>query len=327
MRIAMRAFRNVLALTLAVGMLGALTAAPIIGPKAEEGSDKWLVDDAEIVMVWNFKAAFKSELLTKGVVADLFKKGMEDEKAKAVLGAIGLDPAKDLDSVIMSVSNTAEKEKANLRMVLRGNFDVEKMTAAMKKADNVTASKEGKIDLFEVKTPQDQTLYGAFNGKNAFVLTTNKEATVDLAKNGATKAAKKSKEMTAALKRFTGKEAVAISIRITDEMKKQAGANPAVAAAVKALNTMTLSVTLSGDVDLAIVGNTEDGSAKKLATQLTGLKALGDAAISMMDNIPQEAKDLFEAIKIDNTRDTVSITLKVSKDTIEKAAKKAGAGG
>src|SRR5262245_35164510 len=133
MRIKMRAFRNVLAVALALSVLGALNAAPIIGPKAEAGSEKWLLDDAEAVMVFNFKAACKSDLLAKGVVADLFKKAMDDEKAKAALGAVGLDPAKDLDSMIVSVSNTAEKEKANLRMVLRGNFDVEKMTDALKK--------------------------------------------------------------------------------------------------------------------------------------------------------------------------------------------------
>jgi hypothetical protein len=323
----MQASRSCLALALAVTVLGAVAAAPIIGAKPEEGSQNWLADDAEVVMVMNFKAALKSDLLSKGPIADLFKKGLNDEKAKEVLGTLGLDPMKDLDSVIMSASNTAEKEKANFRMVLRGSFDVEKMTAAMKKADNVTTSKEGKVELFEVKVPQgDQNLYGAFSGKNAFVLTMSKEATVDLAKNGATKAPRKNKVMESALKRFTGKECVAMAVVVTDEMKKQAGANPALAGAVKALNSLTFSVTLSADVDIALVGNTEDGAAKKLATQLTGLKALGDAAISMMDNIPEAAKKLFEEIKIDNTRDTVTISLKVDKATLEKAAKMADGG-
>jgi len=321
----MLAIRKTLALGLALVLLAAgfLAAAPVIGAKAEEGSEKWLVDDAEAVIVFNFKALFKSELLNKGAIAEKFKKGLEsDEKAKAFIAATGLDPIKDLDSIIISASTIADKEKAKGRVVFKGNFDIEKLSAAMEKNDNVTTSKEGKIKLFEIKA-QDKTLYGAFSGKSTFVLTQEKDETVGLAKDGATKAPKFNKEMQAALKAFTGKESFALVVAVTDELKKMAEVNPQLAKAVKNVNSLTMSATITDSVELNIVGNTSDGkTAGSIAKQLTGLHALGGAAIGAMENIPQEAKDLFEAIKIDNTRDKVTISLKVTKEQIEKAAKK-----
>lgn len=321
----MLAIRKTLALGLALVLLaaGLVAAAPVIGAKAEEGSEKWLVDDAEAVVVFNFKALLKSELLSKGAIAEKFKKGLEnDEKVKAFVTATGLDVTKDLDSLIVSASGIADKEKAKGRLVFRGNFDIEKLAAAMEKADNITTSKEGKIKLFEIKA-QDKTLYGAFSGKSAFVLTQDKDETVGLAKDGASKAPKFNKEMQSALKKFTGKESFAMAVAVTDELKKMAEVNPQLSKAVKAMTSLTMSATITDAVELNIVGNTTDGkTAGAIAKQLTGLHALGGAAIGAMENIPQEAKDLFEAIKIDNTRDSVTITLKVTKEQIEKAAKK-----
>ncbi len=282
------------------------------------GTSGLLIDDAEAVLSVNFRALSASDLLSKGAAADLLTNAM-----KNLADTLGMDPRKDLHGLVVSMADLSGGERRKSRVVLRGDFDLEKMGAALRKADNVTATKEGKIDLFEVKS-QDRPLFGVFLGKTAFVLTESKEATLTLARDGLPKSSKQGKPMLAALKRFTGKESAAAAVLINDEMRKQAGANPSLAAAVKDLNTVTLSVTVASDVDVAVVGQTADGQAKKLATQLAGLKALGDAAVGMMENIPQEAKDLFEAIKIDNTRDTVSITLKVSKDTIEKAARKAG---
>src|SRR5262249_26468939 len=244
--------------------------APIIGAKADAGSDKWLIDDAEIVMVVNIKGALKSELLTKGVVADAFKKGLEKDEVKDALKTLGLDPTKDLDSLIFSSAGVGEKTK--MRVVLSGKFDKEKLATAMKKSDKVTSKKTGGIEVFEMENG-GKTTYGAFASKGGFfILTESKDATVELAKNGPTKAGKKNKVMAAALKRFTGKEAIAMAMVVTDEIKKQIedapGANPMVTKAIKSLNTMTMSLSLTSGVDFALIGNTKDGEAKALAKQL-----------------------------------------------------------
>jgi hypothetical protein len=328
----MRTIRNVLLGSLALCLLtGLATSAPIIGAKADEGSDKWLLDDAEAVFVVNFKAAFKSELMTKGPVADMIKKGLEKDEVKDAIKKMGMDPTKDLDSVIISSAGVGDKAK--VRVVFSGKFDKEKIADLIKKNDKVTAKKTGGVEVFEMEGAGGKAFFGAFTTKgNYFVLTESKETTVDLAKNGATKSPKKNKDLAAALKRFTGKETVAMAMIVTEEIKKQLGdapgANEKVVEAVKSLNSMTMALTLTSGVDFSLHGNTKDGAAKGLAKQLTGLKGLGSLLIGMNDRVPQVAKDIYDDIKIDNTRDTITVSLKISKDNIEKLSKLApGAGG
>src|SRR5688572_22438720 len=110
--------RILLGLAVAFGVLAAsAAAAPIIGAEPEKGSDKWIVDDAEVIMVFNFKAMTKSKLMSEGVVADFIKKAVESEKAKEAIDKLGLDPMKDLDSVIFSGAGLTKKEKLQ-RLVL-----------------------------------------------------------------------------------------------------------------------------------------------------------------------------------------------------------------
>jgi len=324
----MQAIRKVLVAGLVLALLaGVASAAPIIGAKADEGSDKWLIDDAEVVMVLNAKTAFKSELLTKGVVADAMKKAMEDDRFKDGIKKMGLDPTKDLDSVIVSAAGFGPKVK--WRAVLQGRFDKDKIADAMKKNDKVTVVKSGGVDVFEIEGQGDKKFYAAIGGKGSFmVFTDTKEATADLAKSGPTKAAKKNKMLEAALKRFTGKESMAVAMVLTDELKKEAEKipNPQVAKAIKSVNSLTYSLTVTSGVDLLVVGYTKDGEAKALAKQLTAAHKLGELFIGMAERIPMALVDLYGDIKIDNTRDTVTVTLKMSKDLIEKLAKMAPGG-
>jgi hypothetical protein len=317
----MRTIRTVVALALAVLPLGALSAAPIIGPKAEEGADKWLLDDAESVTVVNFKAALKSDLLSKGPLADLIKKGLGEEKVKEALDALGLDPMKDVDSIIASGTNITDKDKQKTRVVFRGKFNPEKLTAFIKKSDKVKSSEVGKVTVFEFEAGP-QTFFGAFHGKEAFVITESKESTAALAKDGPSKAPKKLKQMAAALKRFSGKEAFASAVVLTEETKKTFP--PGVPAELKQINGISIAVTLGKDIDLTIVGNSEDGKAAGLAKKLSDVVAVGRLAIGAMDQVPEDVKKLLDDVKIDNTRDTITLKLTVSKDVIEKALKMGG---
>jgi len=120
-----------------------LSAAPIPGVKAGgEDGDKWLLDDAEIVMVLNFKALYDSKLMKDGYTKMLQDKLKDDPKAKEFQEKTGLDITKDVDSVIISAGGTS-KETAKGRIVFKGNFDVEKLSKSIKSSDKVTASKEG----------------------------------------------------------------------------------------------------------------------------------------------------------------------------------------
>jgi hypothetical protein len=313
------------ALALAMVVAVQTSAAPIPGVKAGgEDGDKWLLDNADAVVIFNFKQLFESKLMKAGYTKQLQDAIKNNDQAKEVADKLGLDITKDIDSLIISASGDS-KENAKARIVMKGNFDVEKLSKAMKEQDKIKASKEGGVEIFEVEA-QGQSLFGAFAGKSAFVLTENKETTAKLAK-GPTESAKMNKDIKAALNKFTGKESMAMVFVITDQIKQMAAGNQQAAAAVNSLTTIAASVTVTEGVTVQLVGNTTDAkAAAQLEKQLTGLKAIGELAIGMNENVPAFAKEAFEGIKIDKTRDSVTVTLTVTKEQIEKAAKMAGGG-
>ncbi len=294
--------------TLALVLFHASAAgAPAEGPPFSlkdvlSGNSGWLMDDAGFVMAVDVKGVLDSRPLADSGVAAL------------IAGRLIFDPsphaelARTLKGVIVSASGLGDDWRS--RVVLLGDFNVEKLSAAIRKVDGIKAEKAGGVEVFAWESPAQ---FGAFVGKTAFVMTRSKAETLDLARDGPPRASKQRKEMLAALKQFTGKECVVLALPISDVVRKRIGEwGPAFAAAFKSLNAVTLSLTDGKELQLSLIGRMEVGTAKKLATQLTGLKALGDAAISMMDNIPQPLKDMFEEIKIDNTRDTVTVGMKIS---------------
>jgi hypothetical protein len=301
-----------------------LTAAPIPGVKAGgDDGDKWLLDDAEVIMVWNFKQLFDSKLMKGGYTEKLREAIKNNEKAKEAMEKLGMDVTKDVDSVIISAGGTS-KETAKGRVVFKGNFDTAKLTKAIKSSDKVKSSMEGGVEVFELEA-QGTNLYGAFHGKDTFVLTENKEITAALGKSGPGKAASLNKDVKAALATFTGKESLALVIVINDEIKKLGAANPTVQTALKGLKTITASVTADEGVTLKLVGNTTDAkAATALEKQINGLKAIAEVFVGMNEMVPPAVKEAVEGIKIDKTRDSVIVTLPVTKEMIEKLAKMGG---
>lgn len=323
----MLAIRRFALAALALALLGLqlTTAAPIPGVKAGgDDGDKWLLDEAEMIMVFNFKQMFDSKLMKSGYTEKMREAMMNNPQAKEMADKLGLDLTKDIDSII--VSGGKQKDTPKGRFVLKGNFDVEKLSKAMKSSDKVKASKEGSIEVFEVEM-QGANGYGAFAGKNAFILTESKETTVALAKSAPEKASTLNKDVKAALATFTGKESMAMVMVVTDELKGMAAMNKQVEAAVKSLSTLTASITVEDGITLKLVGNTTDAkSAASLEKQLTGLKAIAEIGLGMAEMVPPVAKEVFESLKIDKTRDSVIVTLPITKDQIEKAAKLAPGG-
>ena len=258
----MIAIRRLCLAALALALVMAqLTAAPIPGIKAGgDDGDKRLLDDAEAIMVFNFKQMFDSKLMKSGWTDKLRDAIKNNDKAKEAMDKLGLDVTKDVDSVIISAGGTS-KETAKGRIVFKGNFDTDKLAKAMKSSDKVKSEKAGGVEVFEIEAQGGVNLYGAFNGKTTFVLTESKEVTAAVAKDGPPKAASLNKDVKAALATFTGKESMALVVVINDEIKKLGAANPQVSAALKGLKTITASITAGEGVELKLVGNTTDAKA------------------------------------------------------------------
>jgi hypothetical protein len=301
-----------------------LAAAPVLGIKgAGEDADKWLLPDAEVVMTINVKQLVGSDLMKANLpkIKDLMK---NNEQIKAVLDATGLDPFKDITSILVSGSGSTAKD-AKALIVVKGKFDADKIHTALKK-EAEKKEKEGEIELVTEGGKQlykfkshDQALFAGFAGSSILVMTPSKEATLDAIKNGGRKTVKMSKEMRDALATFTGKESLTVATVVTDELKKTLEKAPQVGKAAAKLKTLTAALTVTNEVSLNINGATSEA---KAAEQLSrGLSVLKAAAGVATDELPPIVGEILEAIKITSANENVTIALKITKEMLEKANK------
>src|SRR5260370_42122283 len=136
----MLSFRNLaIALTALALVWGTASAAMPAGLKgAGSDADKWVMDNADFVVVINVKQLAASDVMTKGG-ADAVKALVKAEpKVSGVFEAAGVDPFKDVDSVLFSGSVGTKASDARGIVVVKRRFDPAQAFAAAKtKADPV----------------------------------------------------------------------------------------------------------------------------------------------------------------------------------------------
>lgn len=291
-----------------------------------DDADKWLISEPDFVMTLSIKQMLGSAIFKDNLPA-LKNMITADESVKTLLETAGLDPFKDIDSILLSGSGNSAKDAKGL-LVIKGRFDPDKVHAAVKKAaqgkgGNIELVKEGDKQLVAIKM-QDQTFYAGFASKSVIVLTLSKESTLDAIKNGGTKTAKIGTEMKTALNKFTGKESLTFAMVVNDELKKRLETvqPPQIGKAAAKLQTLTASLTITDEVDFNVTGNTTEAKAAK---QLSGgLSLLKAAAGGFTEDLPPIVGKVVDEIKIGAEKDSVVISLKLTKAMIEEARKQGG---
>src|SRR3954453_5329950 len=186
-----------IALTALALSCGAAAAAPPAGLKgAGSDADKWVMDNADFVVAVNVKQLAASEVMTKGGADTLAELVKAEPKVANVFEAAGIDPLKDVDSVLFSGSIGSKASEAKGVVVVKGRFDPDKaFAAAKKKSDKVEVLEEDGVPMMKMKV-QGHDAYAAFIGKTTLVITETKKTTAAWVKNGG----KSESKMTAAMK-------------------------------------------------------------------------------------------------------------------------------
>src|SRR5262245_33212505 len=104
-----RAARALLGVTVAAALLGA--------PVRAADLDKYLPDGSFLVLSFNVKQLLAAPLVRGDEKA--FKQGMGE--AAKVLEGFGVDPAKDIDRVVLAVGDQLQPQ--NVLVLLQGKFD------------------------------------------------------------------------------------------------------------------------------------------------------------------------------------------------------------
>ncbi len=286
--------------------------------------DKMIPADAEAVVVFNVRQTLDSPLI-KTYALDKIKEGMKSNaQAETVLKAAGIDPLKDIDSVL--VTNAGITPKNQVLIVTHGKFDLDKVHAAAadfskKNPTELKFTGDGKGRIYEF-VDKDNTVFANFPDASTLIATNSKEYLQKALKKET--GAALNKALGAALEKIKGgKESLWMAAIVTDEMRKQLEANPQTKALAPKLESMTGSVNVNKDIDLSFAIHTADAdTAKTVAKQINGVKPLLALLAGGNEEIKPIIDLLTEKLTIRSDEKATSINLNLTEDELKKVLPK-----
>jgi hypothetical protein len=304
--------------------LAALCAAPALAqaPKL----DPLVPADAEFVVNFNVRQMLDSPLVKKSALKEMKDALQKNDQAKQALNAIGLDPFKDVNSVVVTGLGSSSANK--VLVVVRGTFDPDKVhTAAAAHAEKnpgkLKILKEGATRVYEVQA-EGKPAYAAFADKGTLVVSPSKEYALEAVQNAGKKAAARpNKELAQALSKVGGAETLWLAVVITDEMKKAMEKNPQMANIAPKLESVTGSINLTADLAAKVLIHTTDPkAAAELRKMINQVKPLLAVVAQSNEEVGPVVGELLNNLKITTDKTTVDISLKVTEEALEKATKK-----
>jgi len=321
-------------LTLAAVCAAPAGAAPVAAepPGGRFQATRWLVNDAEMVVIVNVRQMLDSALMKKDAIARLKALLANDAKAKGVIEATGVDPLQDIEAIVVSGSapsgRDVKPQDVKAQAVVRGKFDRTRIHGAAEKfakkhPDELKIlAREGGVQLYEIKADK-QALFAAFADNATLVVTPSREATVEAVKNAGRGPARVNKDLQAVLPKFSGKESMTLVLVVNEEMKKAIGKMPQVADVASKLETVTGTVNLTDAATTSLAVNTTDAKvAEKLLQVFNQVKTLGEVLAPNMEELGPFAGEVLKAMKLATNSKSVTLDLKVTPEMIEKAGKK-----
>lgn len=295
--------------------------------------DPLLPDDSEVVVTVNVKQILGSNLIKKYAL-DQMKQALESDRAKDVFGPLGLDPLKDVSTVVLAGPGGDEPGKACI--IIRGNFDVDKLRASAekqaKKDENLKIVKEGEHTLYEVKNPRGgrnplgDTMYMAIAGADAIVASPTKDyVTAALNKKSGGKA-KINKKLAAILKSADGNQSLFLAVLADGFKKSELARDEKVKELLDKVEAMSVGLTVGDDIKLNSSVSAKNAAAagdlkKQLEEGVDQAKALvGVLALNNPDIAP--LADILNTFKVKTAEAKVTLNGAISAKVIENAIKR-----
>jgi hypothetical protein len=300
----------------AAGLAAALLCGAV--PARAADADKLTPNDAEAVIFVNVRQIIDSPVFKKYAL-DEVKKGLTtNDQVKQAIQATGLDPLKDVDSVLITAAGGTNSKAL---FAVRGSFDTTKLKtvadAQVKdKPDKLKSSKEGDVTIYEGKGDNGQSLFFTLTDK-AVLGSNDKSYLLDAANKKNVGAP--SKELKAVLDKVTGKESMYLAAVISADTKKQLANNPQMKDIADKLDSATITLDMANDVQANVnIYTTDPKAAGTIKMQLNQFKQLGALMAAGNPDVADAAKELIDGIKISTDDKTVKVNLKVSQETIDK---------
>jgi hypothetical protein len=313
------------ALVFTLAWCGPALAEPPAPAKAEP--DRLTPADADVVAVVNVRQLLAAPLVRKHALDTLTRVLNRDDRMVKLLGQAGLDPLKDVDT--LTVATSGDLPNPRLVGLVRGRFDPAKVHAvaadfAKQNPEKLKATKEGDLVVYQVLADK-ATVYAAFADRFTLVVSPDRAQTLAVVQGAAKAAGRLNKQTQKVIDTVPAKDAVWVAAVVTDKMKEAAKGDPDAAELVSALESATGGFQVDDAVKGALVLHTASAEAaakwqKKIEEVLPLLNFLAPGK----DAAGRLAKAAIGTIKVASEKSDVRITLQVTEEMIQKAAKKDG---
>jgi hypothetical protein len=319
--------RRIRELTLAL-----VGAAIVTGLARAAEPTTYLPDGTMLVLTLNVKQLRQSALLRGDEKA--FKEKMA-EAAKA-LETFGVDPAKDLDRIVLAVGE--QLNPANTLILIEGRFDVTKIQGRLReltreRKNDLQAIEESGFTIFQGRLPKPAVANPTVPLPERFVMTILDGATIALAADRAalTEAVAKKAGRTTVIKPRVAELVGKVNPQETLSVVFVPPADFLTGPAAGGLNTVTGGLTVSDGVTTDIKFDMKDAeTAKRLAGEIsdgvTRIKDLLPGLAAFQPGVGRKdqemIKDMLDTFKIAAKPDSIQVTSTISKELIEKNARK-----
>jgi hypothetical protein len=241
--------------------------------------------------------------------------------------AAGLDPLKDVQSILLASPGSAAAEK--LLVIASGQFQLDKIQTvagefARTHPDQLKVSTEDGLRLYEGKSKKDSsTAYLAFPDRETLLLCPSRQGLLDALKGRGEKEGRVNKELQAYITKADSKQSLWMVGRATDELKKALAGNPQTAAIADKLVAFNGSVAIGDGVEAAFHVYTKDPkSAENVSRLLDGVKGIVAFASQNIEDYGELVSEVIDAFKITSDKTTVTLSVKIAEGLIEKGLKK-----
>jgi hypothetical protein len=288
---------------------------------------KLLPDDTEMVMAVNIRQILDSAVVKKYGLEKL-KDALDSQgDVKEYLKDMGLDPFKDIDSIIVGSSGNGESEK-HLAMVT-GRFDPAKLEAKAKeiakdRSEMIKVDKIGKHTVFEISVPNSpQSMFACAVSKNLILAASSKASLEEgLEKHAGTKTTKlKNKQLQEVVSKMDEKQSLWFVVPASSFPAELLNGNEDAKKIVDNIEVVTAGMTLSDKLVIQAGIITKDAeSAKSLQKKLKQWINMAQGFLALNDQTAPIAEAIGK-IKTTANDKTISLEGELSAEVLEQLFK------
>jgi hypothetical protein len=319
---------------LRAGFLGlGLAALLLAAPARAADLEKLLPNDTEVISTLNVKQILDSPLVKKVGLEKVKDALKNQEKAQQILDALGFDPFKDLESIIVAGPGGNDTDKGLI--IVKGDFDVDKFKkvadeAAKEHKDIIKTVKVpdglgGNYEMYEVAPPElPNSFYVSIASKHYILVAPAKDYLIDAHDKlaGRKKTNLKSKEMAALIGRLDPKQSMSVAVVAKALEKSQLADQEKAKEIIEKLDDAIFGVTIDKDVDIVLSVTAKDAKAAEalddqIRDGLSALKGIANLVATKQKEL-RPIVDVLESIKPKTKDKVVSVTVKFGGADIEK---------